>query len=90
MRLRWMPSAAADLASISDYLTASRPAFRDRTIRQIHDTLRALRKYPNRGRLGKRPGTREILFQPMPYLAIYRIQEDTIEVLRILHGAQQR
>jgi len=34
--------------------------------------------------------TREILFPPLPYVGVYRMKEQTIEVLRIYHGAQDR
>jgi plasmid stabilization system protein ParE len=30
------------------------------------------------------------LFPPLPYVAVYRVKEQTIEVLRIHHGAQDR
>ena len=33
-------------------------------------------------------GTREILFPPLPYIAVYRIGEEAIEVIRIYHGAR--
>lgn len=39
---------------------------------------------------GRQEGTREILFQPLPYVAVYRVTEQTIEVLRIYHGAQDQ
>ena len=32
MRIRWTPSAAADLQSISDYLKDHHPRYRDQTI----------------------------------------------------------
>ena len=43
-----------------------------------------------RGRPGREDGTREILFPPMPYVAVYRVKDQTIEVLRIHHGARDR
>jgi hypothetical protein len=30
------------------------------------------------------------LFLPMPYVAVYRVNGQSIEVLRIYHGAQNR
>lgn len=64
--------------------------FEQRTIRQIYETIRVLKISPHLGRPGREPGTREILFPPMPYVAVYRLREQTIEVLRIYHGAQNR
>jgi toxin ParE1/3/4 len=85
-----MPSAAADLAAISDYLAASLPAYRDRTIREIYNGVGDLKRFPYRGPRGRRPGTRELLVQRMPYVVVYRIRDECIEVVRILHGAQDR
>jgi plasmid stabilization system protein ParE len=30
------------------------------------------------------------LFLPLPYIAVYRVKEQSIEVVRIYHGAQDR
>jgi toxin ParE1/3/4 len=90
MRIRWTPAAAADLQNISDYLKEHHPHYRQSTMRKLYDTIRALKQWPGRGRLGGEQGTREILFHPLPYVAVYRVTEATIEVLRIYHGAQDR
>jgi toxin ParE1/3/4 len=45
---------------------------------------------PGRGRVGLKEGTREILFHPLPYILVYRLKDDVIEILRIYHGAQDR
>lgn len=90
MRVRWAPSAAADLWSISEYLKRHHPQFVDTTVRRIYETLEGLKKFPNRGRHGEEPGTREILFPPTPYIAVYRVRNNYIEVLHIFHGAQDR
>ncbi len=90
MRIRWTPAAAADLQNISDYLKEHHPHYRQPTMRKLYDTIRALKQWPGRGRPGHEEGTREILFQPLPYVAVYRVTEQTIEVVRIYHGAQDR
>jgi addiction module RelE/StbE family toxin len=90
MRIRWTPAAAADLQNIGDYLKEHHPHYRQPTMRKLYESIRALKQWPNRGRPGREEGTREILFQPLPYVAVYRVTEPTIEVLRIYHGAQDR
>ena len=52
--------------------------------------IRGLKQWPKRGRPGREEGTREILFQPLPYVAVYRLTAQTIEILRIYQGAQDR
>jgi toxin ParE1/3/4 len=41
------------------------------------------------GRRGKVPGTRELLVQRTPYVAIYELRGDLVFILRIIHGGQQ-
>jgi toxin ParE1/3/4 len=90
MRIRWTPAAAADLQGISDYLKEHHPRYRDPTMRKLYGTIRELKQRPWRGRLGREDGTREILFPPTPYVAVYRVREQTIEVMRVYHAAQDR
>jgi toxin ParE1/3/4 len=90
MRIRWTLAAAADLQNIGDYLKEHHPHYRQPTIRKLFETIRGLKLHPNRGRPGREEGTREILFKPLPYVAVYRLTDSTIEVLRIYHGAQAR
>ena len=90
MRVRWTPAAAADLERIGIYLKDRYPHYRQPTMLKLHEAIRSLKESPHRGRLGREDGTRELLFPPMPYIAVYRVREQDIEVLRIYHAAQDR
>ncbi len=90
MRIRWTPAAAADLQHISDYLNERHPGYRHSTMCKLYETIRSLREAPHCGRPGREQGTREILFPPMPYVAVYRVREQSIEMLRVYHTAQDR
>ena len=90
MRIRWTPAAAADLQNIGDYLKERHPQYRQPTMRKLYETIRSLKQSLHRGRPGSEEGTREILFPPLPYVAVYRVKEQTIQVVRIYHGAQKR
>lgn len=88
MRLRWTPRAADDLELIKNYLVAHRPSETERTILRLYDGIRSLRTMPQRGRPGRTEGTRELLFAPLPYIAVYRTTAEFVEVLHIHHTAQ--
>ncbi|MBC7926226.1 MAG: type II toxin-antitoxin system RelE/ParE family toxin [Bryobacteraceae bacterium] len=90
MRIRWTPAAVGDLQSISDYLKDHNPHYRQRTLRKLYEQIRGLKDTPYRGRPGRVEGTREILFPPMPYIAVYRVHEQSIEVWRVYHTSQDR
>jgi plasmid stabilization system protein ParE len=57
-------------------------------VNTIYDAVGALKNFPDRGRPGRVEGTRELAFPGLPYIAVYRIAGQTIEVSRIYHGAQ--
>ncbi len=90
MRIRWTPAAAADLQNLSDYLKDHHPHYRQPTVRKVYAAVQSLKEWPHRGRAGREEGTRELLFPPLPYIAVYRVKGQSIEVLRIYHGAQER
>jgi toxin ParE1/3/4 len=90
MRIRWTPPAAADLQNISDYLREHHPQYRQPTLRKLYQKIRALRHAPYVGRPGRIEGTRELLFSPLPYIGVYRVTKQTIEVWRVYHTSQDR
>jgi toxin ParE1/3/4 len=89
MQIRWTDLAAADITQIADYL--ERQGSFDAAARIVTSTIERIEKlpaFPQQGRNGRRPGTRELVLTGSPYIAVYRISKDIIEILRILHGAQ--
>jgi plasmid stabilization system protein ParE len=54
----------------------------------IYESVALLQKFPHRGRPGRETSTRELVIPNLPYVVIYRIREQIIEITRILHGAQ--
>lgn len=88
MRIRWTVPAANDLESIKGYLDERFPKFAETTVRTIYERARALKTTPEIGRPGQRHGTRELPLTPLPYIIVYSIQSDAIEILHIFHGAQ--
>lgn len=89
MQLRWTEEAADDLESITDYLVDHAPDRAPELVRTIYDAPSTLLPFPNRGRPGKKEGTRELVLSPLPYIVVYTVLGDVIFVVRILHGAQK-
>ena len=56
---------------------------------EIEEQIFLLTSYPKIGRPGRVKGTRELVIVRTPYIAAYRIKGKTIQILRMLHGAQQ-
>jgi toxin ParE1/3/4 len=90
MRIRWTAPAAQDLYRIIRYIRRDNPEAAREVAKTIYDGCETLADSPNRGRKGTEPGTRELVFSPLPYIAVYRVKESVIEIMRIWHGAQAR
>jgi toxin ParE1/3/4 len=56
---------------------------------RVYETVGTLLQFPHLGRSGRKQGTRELVLSGLPFLAIYRVGADVIEIARILHGAQK-
>ena len=78
------------MQQISDYLREHHPHYRQPTMRKLYEKIRGLKDAPYLGRPGRVGATRELSFSPLPYVAVYRIQQQSIEVLRIYHASQNR
>jgi len=89
MQLCWTEGAANDLEHIADYLFEHAPSRAIDLVRKIYDAPSVLLTFPNRGRPGKKKGTRELTLSPLPYILVYQVSTDAIHITRILHGAQK-
>jgi toxin ParE1/3/4 len=89
MHVRWTEPAVPDLTHICDYIEEHNSSATARRLAlSIYERASALVEFPERGRQGRKSGTRELIFTGLPYLAVYRIRGDAVEILPILHGAQ--
>jgi plasmid stabilization system protein ParE len=83
MRIRWTVPK-----NIKRYLEEHYPQFAEPTVRTIYQRIRALKASPKRGRPGHLGGTRELALSPLPYVVVYAVTDQAVEILHIHHGAQ--
>jgi plasmid stabilization system protein ParE len=57
-------------------------------IQTLYDGCASLSEFPDRGRISRMHGRRELVFAPLPYIAVYRVKDQTVEIIRIYHSAQ--
>jgi plasmid stabilization system protein ParE len=88
MRIRWTLPAVDDLEGIKNYLQQNYPHFAEQTVRTIYQRIRALKASPHRGRPGQASGTGELSLTPLPYVVVYSVKTQAVEILHIHHGAQ--
>jgi len=87
--VRWSPEAAADFAAIVEYIRKQNPSAAERVSSKIYDGIVSLASFPRKGRPGRTKGTRELVFSPLPYIAVYRVKNGVVEIARVLHGSQR-
>jgi addiction module RelE/StbE family toxin len=88
MRLRWTTPATQDLYNIVSHIQQNNSDAAGRVAQTLYDGCDKLGDFPRRGRKGRMEGTRELVFAGLPYIVVYRIQDQDLEILRIYHGAQ--
>lgn len=89
MPVAFSPEALADLIEIRAYIGDRSLSAASRIAVQIVAACDALEHLPERGRPGLVAGTREITLI-WPYVIVYRIGLDGVEIIRVWHGAQSR
>lgn len=89
MRLEWLPEAVRTLNTQLAYISGHNPAAAIDVGDAIEESVRRLADFPESGRLGRVPGTRELVVTGTPFIVVYRIEPAAVVVLRVLHGAQR-
>ena len=87
-KLVWKKQARADLIKIVLHIAEDNADAADHLTDEIEAQAERLREYPKLFRVGRKRGTRELVAHAN-YLVIYRIQGETVEILRVKHAAQQ-
>jgi len=89
LRLSWRPAAEADRLAIYDHIEADNPQAAELVDERILARVLTLLQLPQSGRPGRVEGTREVTIRRTPYFVIYRIEDDTVRILRIPHSARE-
>ncbi len=85
--MKWMEPALDDLESIRAYIERDKPRAAREMARRIIKSVENIPSNPYMGRVGRVRGTREWVMPGTSYIVAYKVRDETLEVLRILHGA---
>jgi plasmid stabilization system protein ParE len=90
VKVEWTDAALEQLWAIHEYLAQSSPEYAQRAADRITRRTQQIRNFPLSGRAVPEfnaPQIREVI--EGPYRIIYYIKPDQIDVLAVIHGAQQ-
>ncbi len=89
MIVRWLDQAVEDLKALRTYIARDNPSAAADIAQRIRDAVKILGDYPAAGRAGRVPNTRELVVAGTAYILPYRVRAESVEILRVLHGAQE-
>lgn len=89
MIVEWLEEASGQRYDQLDYIAQENPIAAIRLDEEIEAQTEALLQNPEIGREGRVADTRELVIARTPFLAVYRIVPDQIQILNLLHQSQQ-
>jgi addiction module RelE/StbE family toxin len=87
-RLRWARAATDDLVAIADHYDGISHELRQRILSQVIAAPRLLRERPLIGPSAGLHGLRKWPVKHTPFVLLYRVTSDQIEIARVVHAAQ--
>ena len=89
MRLEWTQPAFEDIQEAGRYIALDDPQAAKRMAERVREAVVYLVDQPNIGRPGRVQGTRELVISGAPFIAVYWVRGDVVQILRLLHHAKQ-
>jgi toxin ParE1/3/4 len=89
MQIRWQDDAINDLIQVRRFIAMDNPSAAARVANRIRSAVPELAMQPGMGRPGRVPGTRERVLVDAPYIIAYRVEEDSVVILRVLHTSRK-
>ncbi len=89
MHIKWTNKARKDLYSVEEYISRDNPTAAVETVLKIIDTTESLSRFPNMGRPGRVPDTRELVIPDFPFIVPYRVDSSTLVILRVYHASRK-
>ena len=83
VKIVWLELAILDLHQVREFIRLDNPSAAEKTGGQIEANILNLARFPDMGRPGRRPQTRELMIPKLPYRIVYRVRGDTVQILRV-------
>jgi len=89
MQIRWLEDAVEDLQALHQYIASDNPKAATDIAKKINHSVTHLKQHPAMGRPGRVVNTRELIIPNIPCIVPYRVKNNAIEILRVLHATMQ-
>ena len=88
LKLKWTRRALQQLTNAQDYISQNNPTAAKQIATRIVDATQLLLTQPMMGRKGRVTGTYEWVVKQTPYLIVYTTNDNTLQILRVIHSKQ--
>ena len=89
MKVEFTRAAKEDLREILLFIAQDNPVAALEMLDRIEVAVGHLASHPHAGRQGRVESTRELVVTSSPFIAAYRVTPESVQVLRVLHGARR-
>lgn len=89
VRIRWLNGALRSLRAVHAWIEAENPQAARYVAGCIRATVDRLAEFPASGRRGRVEGTHELVVHNLPYIIVYRVAGEQVEILRVFHMARE-
>jgi toxin ParE1/3/4 len=90
MTVIWVAQAVRDLLQVREYIEKDNRGAAMHVARRLRAAANGLASHPEMGRPGRVGSTRELVVSGTPFILPYRVRRDRVEILAVIHGAQER
>jgi toxin ParE1/3/4 len=89
VKIVWLIEAENHRDAAIEYIALDSLSAALNQLDEIATQTSRLAEHPMLGRSGRVNGTRELVINRTPFLVIYRIHTETVQILEFLHGSQK-
>lgn len=89
VKIRITLTASGHLEAVFQYLDGINSKIAAEQMKRIFDGIDQLKRFPESGPAGRVEGTRELVIPRTPFVVVYSIDKDVVNVVAVLHGSQR-
>ena len=89
MKVVWSRRAIRHLVSLREFIARDSEQNAALVAERILSSVDILRAHPEMGKPGRTSGTRELVVPDTPFIIPYRVKENRLELIAVLHGRQK-
>lgn len=88
LQVKWLDKALLDLDDVEAYISQTNSPAAEEVVLKILRTVSLLRDQPGLGRVGRVPGTKELIIPETRYIVPYRVKGGLLQILRVYHTSR--